>query len=173
MGVSGVFTLLLCGNTTFPWAVAFVSATMGLTTFSHRYWLASHSSTFFLDLNVNSVFFFSTKISVSISCFHVTVLVTPFETGTFISITMRTATHHSLLDIRVLCFHHLYSVCKSACCHKLCHPVLSSTRFIQGELGSISAYIRPAVREFSLEFNPHKTADLLNCFVFCTLALTT
>lgn len=38
MGVSSVFTLLLCGNTTFPWAVAFVSATMGLTTFSHRYW---------------------------------------------------------------------------------------------------------------------------------------
>ncbi|TKS77726.1 Solute carrier family 17 member 9 [Collichthys lucidus] len=36
MGVSSVFTLLLCGNTTFPWAVAFVSATMGLTTFSHR-----------------------------------------------------------------------------------------------------------------------------------------
>lgn len=35
MGVSSVFTLLLCGNTTFPWAVAFVSATMGLTTFSH------------------------------------------------------------------------------------------------------------------------------------------
>uniref|UniRef100_A0A3Q2Q893 Solute carrier family 17 member 9b n=1 Tax=Fundulus heteroclitus TaxID=8078 RepID=A0A3Q2Q893_FUNHE len=35
MGVSSVFTVLLCGNTTFPWAVAFVSATMGLTTFSH------------------------------------------------------------------------------------------------------------------------------------------
>ncbi|CAN9515517.1 unnamed protein product [Ophioblennius macclurei] len=35
MGVSSVFTLLLCGNTTFSWAVAFVSATMGLTTFSH------------------------------------------------------------------------------------------------------------------------------------------
>ncbi|XP_068996903.1 solute carrier family 17 member 9b [Embiotoca jacksoni] len=35
MGVSSVFTLLLCGNPTFPWAVAFVSATMGLTTFSH------------------------------------------------------------------------------------------------------------------------------------------
>uniref|UniRef100_A0A3B4EY18 Voltage-gated purine nucleotide uniporter SLC17A9 n=1 Tax=Pundamilia nyererei TaxID=303518 RepID=A0A3B4EY18_9CICH len=35
MGVSSVFTLLLCGTTTFPWAVAFVSATMGLTTFSH------------------------------------------------------------------------------------------------------------------------------------------
>ncbi|XP_068561365.1 solute carrier family 17 member 9b [Cebidichthys violaceus] len=35
MGVSSVFTLLLCGNTTFPWAVAFVSATMGFTTFSH------------------------------------------------------------------------------------------------------------------------------------------
>uniref|UniRef100_A0AAQ5Z106 Voltage-gated purine nucleotide uniporter SLC17A9 n=1 Tax=Amphiprion ocellaris TaxID=80972 RepID=A0AAQ5Z106_AMPOC len=35
MGVSSVFTLLLCGNTTFPWTVAFVSATMGLTTFSH------------------------------------------------------------------------------------------------------------------------------------------
>ncbi|KAK2851541.1 hypothetical protein Q5P01_007817 [Channa striata] len=35
MGVSSVFTLLLCGNLTFPWAVAFVSATMGLTTFSH------------------------------------------------------------------------------------------------------------------------------------------
>lgn len=37
MGVSSVFTLLLCGNTTFAWAVAFVSATMGFTTFSHRY----------------------------------------------------------------------------------------------------------------------------------------
>lgn len=37
MGVSSVFTLLLCGNTTFSLAVAFVSATMGLTTFSHRY----------------------------------------------------------------------------------------------------------------------------------------
>lgn len=37
MGVSSVFTLLLCGNTTFTLAVAFVSATMGLTTFSHRY----------------------------------------------------------------------------------------------------------------------------------------
>ncbi|XP_075956957.1 voltage-gated purine nucleotide uniporter SLC17A9-like isoform X1 [Anarhichas minor] len=36
MGVSSVFTLLLCGNNTFPWAVAFVSATMGFTTFSHR-----------------------------------------------------------------------------------------------------------------------------------------
>ncbi|CDQ94859.1 unnamed protein product [Oncorhynchus mykiss] len=35
MGVSSVFTLLLCGTTTFPTAVAFVSATMGLTTFSH------------------------------------------------------------------------------------------------------------------------------------------
>ncbi|XP_061615426.1 solute carrier family 17 member 9b isoform X3 [Phyllopteryx taeniolatus] len=35
MGISSVFTLLLCGNTTFPWATAFVSATMGLTTFSH------------------------------------------------------------------------------------------------------------------------------------------
>uniref|UniRef100_A0A3Q3M3S3 Voltage-gated purine nucleotide uniporter SLC17A9 n=1 Tax=Labrus bergylta TaxID=56723 RepID=A0A3Q3M3S3_9LABR len=35
MGVSSIFTLLLCGTTTFPWAVAFVSATMGLTTFSH------------------------------------------------------------------------------------------------------------------------------------------
>uniref|UniRef100_A0A3B5LMM0 Voltage-gated purine nucleotide uniporter SLC17A9 n=1 Tax=Xiphophorus couchianus TaxID=32473 RepID=A0A3B5LMM0_9TELE len=35
MGVSSVFTVLLCGNTTFSWAVAFVSATMGLTTFSH------------------------------------------------------------------------------------------------------------------------------------------
>ncbi|XP_035594005.2 solute carrier family 17 member 9-like [Oncorhynchus keta] len=35
MGVSSVFTLLLCGTTTFPLAVAFVSATMGLTTFSH------------------------------------------------------------------------------------------------------------------------------------------
>uniref|UniRef100_G3NDP6 Solute carrier family 17 member 9 n=1 Tax=Gasterosteus aculeatus aculeatus TaxID=481459 RepID=G3NDP6_GASAC len=35
MGVSSVFTLLLCGNTTFAWAVAFVSATMGFTTFSH------------------------------------------------------------------------------------------------------------------------------------------
>uniref|UniRef100_A0A674MDZ6 Solute carrier family 17 member 9b n=1 Tax=Takifugu rubripes TaxID=31033 RepID=A0A674MDZ6_TAKRU len=30
-----VFTLLLCGQTTFPWAVAFVSSTMGLATFSH------------------------------------------------------------------------------------------------------------------------------------------
>lgn len=36
MGVSSVFTLFLCGTTTFPMAVAFVSATMGLTTFSHR-----------------------------------------------------------------------------------------------------------------------------------------
>ncbi|KAF3860590.1 hypothetical protein F7725_000845 [Dissostichus mawsoni] len=35
MGVSSVFTLLLCRKTTFPWAVTFVSATMGLTTFSH------------------------------------------------------------------------------------------------------------------------------------------
>ncbi|TNN40692.1 Solute carrier family 17 member 9 [Liparis tanakae] len=35
MGVSSVFTLLLCGSTTFPWAVAFVSATMGFITFSH------------------------------------------------------------------------------------------------------------------------------------------
>ncbi|TRY84727.1 hypothetical protein DNTS_027426 [Danionella cerebrum] len=35
MGVSSVFTLLLCGSTTFPIAVAFVSVTMGLTTFSH------------------------------------------------------------------------------------------------------------------------------------------
>uniref|UniRef100_A0A8C7GXQ0 Voltage-gated purine nucleotide uniporter SLC17A9 n=1 Tax=Oncorhynchus kisutch TaxID=8019 RepID=A0A8C7GXQ0_ONCKI len=35
MGVSSVFTLLLCGTTTFPLAVAFVSVTMGLTTFSH------------------------------------------------------------------------------------------------------------------------------------------
>uniref|UniRef100_A0A1A8I4I5 Voltage-gated purine nucleotide uniporter SLC17A9 n=2 Tax=Nothobranchius TaxID=28779 RepID=A0A1A8I4I5_NOTKU len=35
MGVSSVFTILLCSNTTFPWAVAFVSVTMGLTTFSH------------------------------------------------------------------------------------------------------------------------------------------
>ncbi|XP_026862801.2 solute carrier family 17 member 9b isoform X1 [Electrophorus electricus] len=35
MGVSGVFTLCLCGTTTFPMAVAFVSAMMGLTTFSH------------------------------------------------------------------------------------------------------------------------------------------
>ncbi|XP_016429798.1 solute carrier family 17 member 9b [Sinocyclocheilus rhinocerous] len=35
MGVSSVFTLFLCGTTTFPTAVAFVSATMGLTTFSH------------------------------------------------------------------------------------------------------------------------------------------
>ncbi|TSM04904.1 Solute carrier family 17 member 9 [Bagarius yarrelli] len=35
MGVSSVFTLFLCGTTTFPMAVAFVSATMGLTTFSH------------------------------------------------------------------------------------------------------------------------------------------
>uniref|UniRef100_A0A8B9LWZ7 Voltage-gated purine nucleotide uniporter SLC17A9 n=1 Tax=Astyanax mexicanus TaxID=7994 RepID=A0A8B9LWZ7_ASTMX len=35
MGVSSVFTLCLCGTTTFPMAVAFVSATMGLTTFSH------------------------------------------------------------------------------------------------------------------------------------------
>ncbi|XP_006639658.2 voltage-gated purine nucleotide uniporter SLC17A9 [Lepisosteus oculatus] len=35
MGVSSVFTLLLCGTTTFPMAIAFVSATMGLTTFSH------------------------------------------------------------------------------------------------------------------------------------------
>lgn len=39
MGVCSVFTLLLCGQTTFPWAVAFVSSTMGLATFSHRYWL--------------------------------------------------------------------------------------------------------------------------------------
>ncbi|CAG11274.1 unnamed protein product, partial [Tetraodon nigroviridis] len=38
MGVCSVFTLLLCGHTTFPWAVAFVSTTMGLSTFSHRYW---------------------------------------------------------------------------------------------------------------------------------------
>lgn len=38
MGVCSVFTLLLCGQTTFPWAVAFVSSTMGLATFSHRYW---------------------------------------------------------------------------------------------------------------------------------------
>lgn len=37
MGVCSVFTLLLCGQTTFPWAVAFVSSTMGLATFSHRY----------------------------------------------------------------------------------------------------------------------------------------
>ncbi|KAK0148189.1 Solute carrier family 17 member 9 [Merluccius polli] len=36
MGVTSVFTLLLCGTSTFPWAVAFVSVTMGLTTFSHR-----------------------------------------------------------------------------------------------------------------------------------------
>ncbi|XP_066558477.1 voltage-gated purine nucleotide uniporter SLC17A9 [Amia ocellicauda] len=35
MGVSSVFTLLLCRTTTFPTAIAFVSATMGLTTFSH------------------------------------------------------------------------------------------------------------------------------------------
>uniref|UniRef100_A0A4W5MSE9 Solute carrier family 17 member 9b n=1 Tax=Hucho hucho TaxID=62062 RepID=A0A4W5MSE9_9TELE len=35
MGVSSVFTILLCGTTTFPMAVAFVSVTMGLTTFSH------------------------------------------------------------------------------------------------------------------------------------------
>uniref|UniRef100_A0AAR2LSA3 Voltage-gated purine nucleotide uniporter SLC17A9 n=1 Tax=Pygocentrus nattereri TaxID=42514 RepID=A0AAR2LSA3_PYGNA len=35
MGVSSVFTLFLCGTTTFSMAVAFVSATMGLTTFSH------------------------------------------------------------------------------------------------------------------------------------------
>ncbi|XP_017343084.1 solute carrier family 17 member 9b [Ictalurus punctatus] len=35
MGVSSVFTLLLCGTSTFPMAVAFVSAAMGLTTFSH------------------------------------------------------------------------------------------------------------------------------------------
>ncbi|KPP63299.1 solute carrier family 17 member 9-like, partial [Scleropages formosus] len=35
MGVSSIFTLFLCGTTTFPTAVAFVSATMGLTTFSH------------------------------------------------------------------------------------------------------------------------------------------
>nr|XP_057908347.1 solute carrier family 17 member 9b [Doryrhamphus excisus] len=35
MGVSSVFTLLLCGNMTFSWAIAYVSATMGLTTFSH------------------------------------------------------------------------------------------------------------------------------------------
>ncbi|XP_056588220.1 solute carrier family 17 member 9b [Triplophysa dalaica] len=35
MGVSSVFTLCLCWTTTFPAAVAFVSATMGLTTFSH------------------------------------------------------------------------------------------------------------------------------------------
>ncbi|XP_068161762.1 solute carrier family 17 member 9b [Antennarius striatus] len=35
MGLSSVFTLLLCGNNTFPWAVAFVSATIGLSTFTH------------------------------------------------------------------------------------------------------------------------------------------
>ncbi|KAG9332532.1 hypothetical protein JZ751_014630 [Albula glossodonta] len=35
MGVSSIFTLSLCGTTTFPTAVAFVSATMGLATFSH------------------------------------------------------------------------------------------------------------------------------------------
>uniref|UniRef100_A0A8C4ZTQ1 Solute carrier family 17 member 9 n=1 Tax=Gadus morhua TaxID=8049 RepID=A0A8C4ZTQ1_GADMO len=35
MGVTSVFTILLCGTSTFPWAVAFVSITMGLTTFSH------------------------------------------------------------------------------------------------------------------------------------------
>uniref|UniRef100_A0A673MCA3 Solute carrier family 17 member 9-like n=1 Tax=Sinocyclocheilus rhinocerous TaxID=307959 RepID=A0A673MCA3_9TELE len=35
MGVSSVFTLFLCGTTAFPTAVALVSATMGLTTFSH------------------------------------------------------------------------------------------------------------------------------------------
>ncbi|XP_008316157.1 solute carrier family 17 member 9-like [Cynoglossus semilaevis] len=35
MGVSSIFTILLCGKITFHWAVAFVSATMGFTTFSH------------------------------------------------------------------------------------------------------------------------------------------
>ncbi|XP_028849674.1 solute carrier family 17 member 9b isoform X2 [Denticeps clupeoides] len=35
MGVSSIFTLFLCGTNTFPMAVAFVSATMGFTTFSH------------------------------------------------------------------------------------------------------------------------------------------
>lgn len=35
MGVSSVFTLCLCGKTTFPWAVALVSVTMGLNTFNY------------------------------------------------------------------------------------------------------------------------------------------
>ncbi|XP_060794048.1 solute carrier family 17 member 9b isoform X2 [Neoarius graeffei] len=35
MGLSSVFMLFLCGTTTFPMAVAFVSVTIGLTTFSH------------------------------------------------------------------------------------------------------------------------------------------
>ncbi|XP_068604702.1 solute carrier family 17 member 9b [Brachionichthys hirsutus] len=35
MGLSSVFTLLLCGTNTFTWAVAFVSATIGLSTFTH------------------------------------------------------------------------------------------------------------------------------------------
>uniref|UniRef100_A0A8C6T3I4 Voltage-gated purine nucleotide uniporter SLC17A9 n=1 Tax=Neogobius melanostomus TaxID=47308 RepID=A0A8C6T3I4_9GOBI len=34
MGVSSMFTLCLCGKTTFPWAVALVSVTMGLNTFN-------------------------------------------------------------------------------------------------------------------------------------------
>lgn len=35
MGVASIFTVLLCGATTYPMAVAFVSAAVGLTTFSH------------------------------------------------------------------------------------------------------------------------------------------
>ncbi|KAJ8257319.1 hypothetical protein GJAV_G00184320 [Gymnothorax javanicus] len=35
MGVSSIFTLSLCGTTTFSTAVTFVSATLGLATFSH------------------------------------------------------------------------------------------------------------------------------------------
>uniref|UniRef100_A0A3B4WHY1 Solute carrier family 17 member 9b n=1 Tax=Seriola lalandi dorsalis TaxID=1841481 RepID=A0A3B4WHY1_SERLL len=125
MGVSSVFTLLLCGNTTFPWAVAFVSATMGLTTFSHRYWHPQCRHTRSLALK-QKTFSFRFKCAVPqesvcqcyvlycrFVCFH---LVIPFETITFISISMRTALHSSLIEFLCVvqpCFNHFGKIAKS------------------------------------------------------------
>lgn len=105
MGVSSVFTLLLCGKLTFPWAVAFVSATMGLTTFSHRYChpqcphLLSLALKPILFLDLNVVFPKGQYVSF-VFCFVCSLWVIPFVAITYISIVILTAPRSSLLDIQ-------------------------------------------------------------------------
>lgn len=51
--------------------------------------------------------------------------------------------------------------------------VVGPTELNQGRLGSVSAYIQPAGRNFGLLFDPLCASDSLNSVVFCSLALNT
>lgn len=170
MGVSSVFTLLLCGKTTFPWAVAFVSATMGLTTFSHRY---RHREC--LHTPVSRLEIFSRyKGGQFVSVFYIAVLFYALPLGdtiTYVSIAMRTAPHNSLSDIKVP---PLLSVKKSIFCPKLyCWAHQAPQSLTREDLAASLLILGLQLKRLICCLTHTEPLDSLNFFVFCSLALTT